>query len=647
MKKTIHRFGFWPSGVSAASVADGALRFGRVQVTADAVFWSESRPAEKGRAPVMRWTEAQGVAELLPAPFSARSRVHEYGGGEFLVAGERLFFVNDADQDVYVLSAIGTGEASGIERLTNMPDTRFADFTWDSRRERLIGVGETHDQEGRHLPENELWMIPAMQAGAGGTVARVLSGRGFYASPRVSPDGRRLAFLAWDLPFMPWDSAQLFVADIEEAGSLGEPVLIAGGQASACFRPEWGADNTLYFVWDSDGLGNLFAWDGTQSPQKITTFDAELSLPLWSLNAASYALCPGDTAYCSFIRNGEAGAAIAELTTGQTRRDDNGFTAVQTLAAGAAGIALCGLKDDEPACIGLIPLEGGAAATPQLIRRSSNSGAIDAGYIVPPSRIEIPSAHGPIHGLLYRPANPAPEAPASSLPPLIINLHGGPTTSAARGLKPRTVFFTSRGFSWLDLDYAGSTGYGRAYRERLRGNWGIADVEDTICAARYAGTSGLADPNAIFVSGGSAGGYTVLMAIATAPVFRGAASYYGICDLIALQNTTHKFEQGYQAALLGAPLPEGEAVYKERSAIEHVGRISTPLIIFQGEDDNVVTKDQALSIAQALRAKGILVEYHEFAGEGHGFRRADNIQTCLERELSFYRKLIGCAGVSG
>src|SRR5262249_49002096 len=225
-------------------------------------------------------------------------------------------------------------------------------------------------------------------------------------------------------------------------------------------------------------------------------------------------------------------------------------------------------------------------------------------------------------------------------PPLIISLHGGPTSAATRGLKPRTVFFTSRGFAWLDLDYAGSTGYGRAYRERLRGNWGIADVEDTICAARYAAASGLADPSAIFVTGGSAGGDTALVAIATAPGFRGAGGDYCIFHLVGLQATTHKCEQGYQSALIGTALPEGDAIYRERSAIRHSGRISTPLILFQGADDYVVTKDQSAAIAQALRLKGVPVEYHEFPGEGHGFRHADTICTCLERELAFYTMLM-------
>jgi dipeptidyl aminopeptidase/acylaminoacyl peptidase len=294
---------------------------------------------------------------------------------------------------------------------------------------------------------------------------------------------------------------------------------------------------------------------------------------------------------------------------------------------------LQGLKDDEALCIALDDPSGMAA--PAILRRSSAAG-IDAGYVPGPVRLEIPSGAGAVHGLLYPPRNPAAHGPEGQLPPLIVSLHGGPTSAAVRGLKPRTAFFTSRGFAWLDLDYAGSVGYGRAYRERLTAKWGIADVEDTIAAARFAAGAGLADPGAIFVTGGSAGGYTVLMTIATASVFRGAASYYGICDLAGLQRSTHKFEQGYQETLLGGSLEKHGEVYRERSPIQHIERISTPLIVFQGAEDNVVPKDQSIAIASALRAKGLPVEYHEFAGEGHGFRQADTIRTCLERELAFY-----------
>ena len=436
---------------------------------------------------------------------------------------------------------------------------------------------------------------------------------------------------------MPWDAAQLFVTDIAEDGSLAEPILVAGGNGSACFQPEWSEDGALYFVWDAAGQGNLYRWKEGGQPEQITRLDGDLSMPLWNFHAASYALLPGGKAYLSFVDRGETKAAILDLGTGVLKPHANGLTAATTLSAGTAGVALAGMTDDDPLCV--FRDEGSATSAPQIIRRSGTLD-IDRAFVSRPARIAIPSGKGEVFGLLYPPANPGAKGPAWKKPPLIINLHGGPTSAAARGLKPRTLFFTSRGFSWLDLDYSGSTGYGRTYRNRLNGNWGVADVEDTIGAARFTASEGLADAQAIFVTGGSAGGYTVLMAIATASVFRGAASYYGICDLVALQGTTHKFEQGYQSTLLGGSLDDHEALYRERSAIHHIDAINTPLILFQGVDDQVVPRDQSVRIAEALRFKGVPVDYHEFPGEGHGFRRAETICTCLERELEFYRKLM-------
>ena len=631
MEQDVYAFGHWPSPISAALVAGSALRFGRVQAVGRAVYWSEGRPSERGRAPVMRWTAEDGVEELLPPPYSARSRVHEYGGGEFLIAGGALHFVNDADQDVYAADLSG-GAKPGIRRVTSIADTRFADFTYDARRNRLVAVGETHGLAA--LPQNALWHIPLGE----GDAARVaLQGRDFFASPRISPDGARLAFLAWDLPAMPWDAAQLFVAEIAEDGAFSEPVPVAGGNGSACFQPEWSNDGVLYFVWDADGQGNLYRWKEGGRPERITSLDGDLSMPLWNFHAASHALLPGGKAYLSFVDRGETKSAVVDLGTGVLEPRKTGLTTATTLSAGAAGVALAGMTDEEALCVFLD--ESPAIQAPQIIRRSGTLD-IDRAFVSRPTRITIPSGKGEVFGLLYPPANPGAKGPAWKKPPLVISLHGGPTSAAARGLKPRTLFFTSRGFSWLDLDYSGSTGYGRAYRDRLKGNWGVADVEDTISAARFAASEGLADALAIFVTGGSAGGYTVLAAIASANVFRGAASYYGICDLVALQRTTHKFEQGYQFTLLGGSLDDHEALYQERSAIHHIDAIKTPLILFQGSDDEVVPKEQSIMIAEALRSKGVAVEYHEFAGEEHGFRTAETICTCLERELGFYRMLM-------
>jgi dipeptidyl aminopeptidase/acylaminoacyl peptidase len=627
--KTVEPFGHWPSPISAADVASSALRFGRVQIAGGAVFWSEARPAEKGRATVVRWTPQSGPEDLVPLPYSVRSRVHEYGGGEFLVAGRTLYFVNDADQQVYAAGLSGGGAPA---RITNAPETRFADFSWDARRNRLIAAGETHG--AAHLPQNALWSIPTGEAPCNGA-AMLASGRDFYATPRLSPCGGYLAFLAWDLPDMPWDAARLFVAAVAEDGALATPAAIEGGDGSACFQPEWDADGALYFVSDAEGAGALYRWTPGGEPRRVTSPEGDLSMPLWSLNAASYAFLDGGQTYLTFVDRGEARAAILDLATGTLAPHENGLTAVSGVAGGGGMAALAGMTDADGLCV----VSDEPKGAPCVIRRASAL-AIDPGFVSTPRRIAIPGAQGEVYGLLYPPRNPRAEGLAGAPPPLIINLHGGPTGAAARGLKPKTLFFTSRGFAWLDLDYSGSTGYGRAYRDRLKGNWGVADVDDTIATARFAASGGLADPRALFVTGGSAGGYTVLMTVAKTDLFRGAASYYGICDLVALQHTTHKFEQGYQSTLLGGALEEAEAIYRERSAINHIDAISTPLILFQGADDQVVPKAQSIMIADALRSKGVPVEHHEFQGEGHGFRRAETIMACLERELEFYRRLM-------
>jgi dipeptidyl aminopeptidase/acylaminoacyl peptidase len=631
--KTVEPFGHWPSPITAADVASSALRFGRVQIAGGAVFWSEARPAEKGRATVVRWTPQGGPEDLLPLPYSARSRVHEYGGGEFLVAGQTLYFVNDADQQIYAAGLSGVGAPV---RMTNAPETRFADFAWDALRKRLIAVGETHG--AAHLPQNALWSIPAEESAPGKGAAIFASGRDFYASPRLSPCGGYLAYLAWDLPDMPWDAARLFVAALAEDGALAAPAAIAGGDGSACFQPEWGADGALYYVSDAEGAGALHRWTPGGEARRIASPEGDLSMPLWSLNAASYAFLDGGQAYLTFLDRGETRAAILDLATGTLAPRENSLTAVSGVAGGGGTAALVGMTDNDGLCV----VSDAPKGAPFVIRRASAL-AIDPGFVSNPRRLSIPGARGEVYGLLYPPRNSHAEGPAGSPPPLIVNLHGGPTGAASRGLKPKTLFFTSRGFSWLDLDYSGSTGYGRAYRNRLNGNWGVADVEDTIAAARFAAAEGLADPCALFVTGGSAGGYTVLMTVAKTDLFRGAASSYGICDLVALQHTTHKFEQGYQSTLLGGTLEEAEAIYRERSAINHIDAIKTPLILFQGADDQVVPKAQSVMIADALRSKGVPVEYHEFEGEGHGFRRAETIMACLERELEFYRRLMSAA----
>jgi dipeptidyl aminopeptidase/acylaminoacyl peptidase len=370
-----------------------------------------------------------------------------------------------------------------------------------------------------------------------------------------------------------------------------------------------------------------------------------MMMPLWSFNAASFALLSENTGLAALTRNGRQELRAIHLPGGESAEIEAGFSFILGVAASEKGAAINALSDDGPQTISWLPAAQNpqgdpSLATPALAIRKSAQTPIPPDYINHPRILDIPAGGERIYGIYYPPRNPLFEGTLLAPPPAIISLHGGPTASAARGLKPRVLFFTSRGFAVLDLNYSGSAGYGRAYRDRLYGEWGVRDVADTIAAAGFLGEQGLADPSALFLTGGSAGGYTVLMTIAKSDAFRGAASSYGICDLRALQRTTHKFEAGYISTLVGARLEDNEGRYLERSAITLSDRIRTPLILFQGDEDKVVPPEQSEAIARKLRARGVPVEYHLFAGEGHGFRKAETISFALNAELAFYQRLL-------
>jgi dienelactone hydrolase len=627
-------YGAWPSPVSAPLAARGSRRTGLLQAAADAIYWSESRPEEQGRQAIVR-ARADGVREdILPAPYSARSRVHEYGGGEFLVADGTVYFVNDRDQQVYSLEP-----GRQPQRLTDALGTRFADFTHDAARDRLVAVAETHGRGRagvRSPPRNSLVAIALGEHR--GRITELATGCDFYANGRLSPDGGQLAYLAWDLPDMPWDSAALYVAPARDDGTLGRPTRIAGGSGSAAFQPEWGPDGHLYFAWDETGWGCLYRWDGDRTVLVDRSRGAELWRAQWVFGMRSFALHP-DGRFAAVY--GERGLPLLK----------SGALQAGGIATASAALQKSAARIEDPVAFGkgFAALVSPPVAMPAVMRLGRGLHPVAP---APAAEIEHASIsrgqvsvfrnarREQVFAIHYAPRNARYQGPRGALPPALVLAHGGPTSMTDAGLKMRVQYYTSRGFAVLDVNYGGSTGFGRAYRERLDGQWGIADVADCAAAARFLAREGLADPRKIAIAGGSAGGYTTLMALATTDAFAAGCSHYGISDLGLLMAHTHKFESGYLHRLLGTTPRAWKAVCAERSPLNLIDGIKAPVILFQGLDDRVVPPEQSRLIVEKLQARGIEVAYHEFPGEAHGFRKAETIVAVLEAELAFLQRVL-------
>lgn len=626
MSKRIAPYGSWRSPISARLLVADAVGLGAIHADGGELFWTESRPSEGGRNALVRRAADGVIADVLPAPWSARSRVHEYGGGAFTADAGELFFVEDREQCVRVLAP---GETTP-RALTASRERRFADLVVDRPRARLIAVCE--DVAARPEPENSLVAIPL----AGGDVVTLAAGYDFYASPRVSPDGRRLAWLAWRHPSMPWDETELWVAELDDDGRPRASRRVAGGAGVSIFQPEWSPDGVLHFVSDRSGWWNLHRLDG-DAIVPLCPMEAEFGLPQWAFGMRTYAFAGARDLICTYAERGEW--RLARLAADSGRLEPLGLPFVSyagLVAAGGRAFFVGGAAASPPALVEL-DLASGAHA---IVRRAASID-LDPGYVSVAQAIEFPTSGGrTAHGFYYPPRNRDHEAPPGELPPLRVRSHGGPTSATDGAFKLAIQYWTSRGFAVLDVNYGGSTGYGRPYRERLLGQWGVVDVEDCVAGARHLAARGLADPRRLTISGGSAGGYTTLCALVFHDAFAAGASHYGIGDLAALAADTHKFESRYTDALI-APLPEGEALYRARSPLQHADRLARPVIFFQGLDDRVVPPNQAEAMVAALRAKGLPVAYVPFPGEQHGFRKAENIVRALEAELDFFAQILG------
>ena len=622
-------FGTWPSPITPEAIVAETIRLSSVSLDAGRVGWLEGRPGEGGRNVLVRSDESGRIEDLTPPPFNVRSGVHEYGGGAYAVSGDRLWFSSYADGRVHAR----TGAASPTP-LTSPGSTRFGDLTFDPGRGRLLAVRETH--EGDAPPVNDLVAISI----GDGSVRVLASGRDFYAAPAPSPDGRHLAWLAWDQPDMPWDAAALWLAELDRDGAPGPPARITGGSGCSAFQPAWSPDGALWCVADPQGWWNLHRWrDGEL--RCIHRAELEFGKPLWQLGTTTFGFDASGSVVCTW-RTGD-GWRLGRLDPhgpmhGSLHTIPLPWTSIDSLEVEGSTAAFIGGAPDRSTAVVTVELETGATR----VLRTSSALTIDDRLLSRPVALRYPTGDGGefAHGYHYAPRNASFRAPTGEAPPLLVLSHGGPTGATADTLNPSIQFWTSRGFAVLDVDYRGSTGYGRAYRERLHGEWGVVDVEDCVAGALHLAETGRADPARLAIRGGSAGGYTTLAALTFHDAFRAGASYYGICDLEVLAADTHKFEARYLDRLIGR-WPADRDVYRARSPLHHASRLGCPVIFFQGLEDRVVPPNQAELMVNALERRGLPVACLMFEGEGHGFRKAETLRRCLEAELCFYGRVFG------
>ncbi len=621
-------YGSWKSPITADLIVASTVSLIGTALEAQDTYWLEMRPAEGGRSVLLHQCPDGSVREVNAAPFSVRNWVHEYGGGSFVIHEGVTYFSNNDDQRLYRLAA---GEMP--QPLTPELSLRFADGQIDAKRRRWIGVREDHRAEQE--PINTLVAVSWEGDEAGGTV--LVSGDDFYAAPRLSPDGTQLAWVSWNHPDMPWDRADLWVGTFQVDGSLGNIQHIAGGPQESVVEPKWSPDGQLYFVSDRDmGWWNFYRWNG-RAVEALCPMAAEFGLPHWVFCMDTYAFATAEQMVCTYTQNGIWYLALVDTRTGKLETLESPYTEISDMQANSErAVFIAGSATGQTEIVQL------DLATRSLsVLHSSSELTLDPGYLSRPELITFPTTGGQVaHGIYYPPQNRDYLAQDRERPPLLVKSHGGPTAAARSCLNLSIQYWTSRGFAVLDVNYRGSTGYGRAYRDALKGQWGVADVEDCVNGARYLVERGDVDGDRLTIHGGSAGGYTTLCALTFYDVFKAGASRYGVSDLTALAEDTHKFEARYLDSLVG-PYPENKALYEARSPIHHAEHLSCPVIFFQGLDDKVVPPNQTERMVEVLQSKGLPVAYVAFPGEQHGFRKAENIKRTLDGELYFYAKVFG------
>lgn len=640
--RVIAPYGAWPSPIAAAAVARAGVRLGFPTVRGEHVWWQESRPESGGATIVVHRTPDGTRHDVFDAPWNARTRVHEYGGRSYLPVPRgdafAVVFANFDDQRLYVAEP-GAAPAPITPEPPTPGGLRYADMIHHATRAEVWCVEEAHDPETGDVTRR-LVAVPldGSAAGDAGAVRPLVDGARFYSFPRLSPDGTQLAWVTWEHPRMPWDGTQVRIAAIEADGGVGKARGVKGGPNESVLAPWWRDDSTLYLISDWSGWWNLYEVGiFGEPPLSLYPAEEEFAGPPWQLGRYPFVVL-GDGRIVVVHGHGDLRAAIIDPETAELTELATPYAhwhpdldADGTTVVGVAG------GPDRPTAIVRLDATTGRVET----LREETTDLPDPGYLPAPVETEFEGPFGrPVHAYVYPPANPGAAAPEGELPPYVVWVHGGPTSNVSGVYDLEKAYFTSRGIGVVDVNYGGSTGYGRSYRERLRQQWGVVDVEDAVAVARSLAESGQADGARLGIRGGSAGGWTTLAAVTSTDVFAAGTSYYGVSDARRLAEETHDFESRYLDALIGT-LPGFAARYAERAPVTNADRTNCPVLLLQGLDDPVVPPAQSERFAAALTDRKISHAYLAFSGESHGFRRAETKIACLEAELSFYGQTMG------
>lgn len=624
MSKQVSPYGSWKSPITPDMVALGVTRLGQIEIEGENIYWCEIRPSEGGRSVIVKYSPDGKTIDVNPPPFNARTRVHEYGGGAYKVNTDMVYFTNFVDQRIYRLKC-------DEKPLPITPKTalRYADFVFDNYRDRVICVREDHRKQGSE-PVNT---IVSMNLN-GKDNKKIVFGNDFYSSPRISPDGSHLAWITWNHPHMPWEKTELWIGELSGDNLVKKSMQVAGDLEESVVQPFWSPNSTLHFVSDRNNWWNLYCWNDDEVTP-VCSMEAEYATPPWVFALSNYAFKSEDKIVCSYTKNGRWHISQLDTKKDQIEEIQIPYSHISYLHASNRYAVFIGGSSEEVSSVVKLDLE---THNIEVLRRSSEI-SVNQGYLSKPKSIEFPTEEGlTAYAIFYKPYNKEYVAPSDTLPPLLVFVHGGPTSSTSMTWSWSIQFWTSRGFGVVDVNYGGSSGYGRKYRQRLNGQWGVVDIDDCVNAAKYLVNIGEVHGDKLAVRGGSAGGYTTINSLTFRDVFKAGASYYGISDLEVFLKDTHKFESRYLDTLVG-PYPERKDLYHNRSAINFLDKLQTPMILFQGLDDKIVPPNQSELIVKALRKKGRPVAYLPFDGEQHGFRQAKNIKRSLEAELYFYSKI--------